>query len=241
MLLLIMRPFVATRVSAKIPPAPRKAIARISASKKQSIPALQVPQGKVVAFLERDTIFKQGEPARNAYYIQEGVVKLSVINNAGREAVVAILGTGNFFGEGCIAGQSRSLTTATAITPCTILIIEKGEVVRLLHEGHEFLDHFLEYILARHIRMEGDLADQLFNLSEKRLARTLLLLALAGARGQPQKVVPKLSQETLAEMIGTTRSRVNFFMNKFRKLGLIQYSNGEIRINESLLGIVIQD
>ena len=195
----------------------------------------------VAAFRRADTIFAQGGPARNAYYIQEGGVKLSVINEAGREAVLAILGPCNFLGEGFLAGHIRCMATATAIAPTTVRILEKGEMLRLLHENHEFLEHFIAFILARHMRVEGDLIDQLFNLSEKRLARTLLLLAHIATPGQPQNVVEKISQETLAEMIGTTRSRVNFFMNKFRRLGFIQYSRGEIRIHESLSNVVLHD
>jgi CRP/FNR family transcriptional regulator, cyclic AMP receptor protein len=231
----------ARRVSAKVSRSPRKANARSSASDKQFIYEAQVPQGKVAKFLESDTIFAQGGPARNAYYIQEGGVKLSVINKAGREAIVAILGPGNFFGEGCLAGQSHCIATATAIVPSTVRILEKGEVIRLLHQKREFFDHFIEYVLARHIRVEEDLIDQLFNISEKRLARTLLLLANVNAPGKPRNVVSNISQETLSKMIGTTRSRVNFFMNKFRKLGFIQYTDGEIRIHESLFNFVLHD
>ncbi len=173
-------------------------------------------------------------------YIQEGGVKLSVVNEGGKEVVVAILGPGDFLGEGCLAGQSICVATATAIGPTTALVIEKAEMIRVLHEEHEFSDRFIAYMLGRNIRVEEDLIDQLFNSSEKRLARTLLLLARYGAPGQPQKVLPKVSQETLAEMVGTTRSRVNFFMNKFRKLGFIEY-NGEIHVNNSLLTVVLHD
>jgi CRP/FNR family transcriptional regulator, cyclic AMP receptor protein len=173
-------------------------------------------------------------------YIHEGRVKLTVVNDTGKEAVVAILGPGDFLGEGCLAGQSICIGTATAIAPTTMLVIEKSEMIRVLHGEHEFSDRFIAYMLARNIRVEADLIDQLFNSSEKRLARTLLLLARYGASGQPQKVLPKISQEMLAEMIGTTRSRVNFFMNKFRKLGFIRY-NGEIHINASLLSVVLHE
>lgn len=202
---------------------------------------MKVPQGKIIKVRKSDTIFGQGDPARNAYYIQDGRVKLSVVNKAGREAVLAILGPGNFLDEECIAGQSHCLATATAIEPSTIRILEKGEVVRLLHEKHALLDRFIEYVVARHIRMEGDLIDQLFNLSEKRLARTLLLLAHGKAPGKQEKVISKISQETLAEMIGTTRARVNFFMNKFRKLGFIEYSKGEICIRDPLYHVLLDD
>ena len=191
-------------------------------------------------FRGKETIFAQGDPAKNVMYIQEGGVKLTVVNKPGKEAVVAILGPGDFFGEGCLAGQSICMATATAIAPTTVLVIEKNEMIRVLHEEHEFSDRFIAYMLARNIRVEEDLVDQLFNSSEKRLARTLLLLARYGAQGQPQKVLPKVSQEMLAEMIGTTRSRVNFFMNKFRKLGFIRY-DGEIHINDSLLSVVLHD
>lgn len=195
---------------------------------------------KVLKFQGKDTLFAQGDPAKNVLYIQEGGVKLTVINESGREAVVAILGPGDFLGEGCLAGQSVCMATATAIAPTTVLVIEKNEMIRVLHGEHEFSDRFIAHMLARNIRVEEDLIDQLFNSSEKRLARTLLLLARYGAPGLPQKVLPKVSQEMLAKMIGTTRSRVNFFMNKFRKLGFIQY-DGEIRVNDSLLSVVLHD
>lgn len=168
-------------------------------------------------------------------------MKLSATNQAGREAIVAILGPGDFIGEGFLSGKYHCIVTATAIAPTTVRIIEKDEMIRLLHEKREFFERFMAFILERHVRMQGDLIDQIFNLSEKRLARTLLLLAHVSARGQPERVVRRISQETLAEMIGTTRSRVNFFMNKFRKLGFIQYSDGEIRVHESLSEIVLQD
>jgi CRP-like cAMP-binding protein len=173
-------------------------------------------------------------------YIQEGGVKLTVLNEVGKEAVVAILGPGDFFGEGCLAGQLICMATATAIAPTTVLVIEKSEMLRVLHREHEFSDRFIVHMLARNIRVEEDLIDQLFNSTEKRLARTLLLLARFGAQSQPQKVLGKISQETLADMIGTTRSRVNLFMNKFRKLGFIKY-NGEIHVNNSLLSVVLHD
>jgi CRP-like cAMP-binding protein len=195
---------------------------------------------KVAKFRGKETIFSQGDPANDVMYIQEGGVKLTVVNETGKEAVVAILGPGNFFGEGCLAGQSVRMATATTIALTTVLVIEKHEVLRVLHEEHEFSDRFIAYTLARNARVEEDLIDQLFNSSEKRLARTLLLLARYGAQDQPQQVIPNVSQETLAEMIGTTRSRVNFFMNKFRKLGFIQY-NGEIHVNKSLLSVVLHD
>jgi CRP/FNR family cyclic AMP-dependent transcriptional regulator len=195
---------------------------------------------RVAEFLEKEAVFAQGDPATKVMYIQEGGVKLSVVNEIGKEAVVAILGPGDFFGEGCLAGQSVCMATATTIAPTTMLVIEKSEMIRVLHAEHEFSDRFITYILARNVRVEEDLIDQLFNSSEKRLARTLLLLARYGAQDQPQKVIPKVSQEMLAEMIGTTRSRVNFFMNKFRKLGFIHY-DGEIHVNNSLLSVVLHE
>jgi CRP/FNR family cyclic AMP-dependent transcriptional regulator len=195
---------------------------------------------RVVKFERKETVFAQGDPAKTVMYVQEGGVKLTVVNESGKEAVVAILGPGDFFGEGCLAGQSICMATATAIAPTSVLVIEKDEMIRVLHGEHEFSDRFIAHMLARNIRVEEDLVDQLFNSSEKRLARTLLLLARYGAQNQPQKVLPKISQEMLAEMIGTTRPRVNFFMNKFRKLGFIKY-NGEIRVNNSLLSVVLHD
>jgi CRP/FNR family transcriptional regulator, cyclic AMP receptor protein len=195
---------------------------------------------RVSQFQGQETVFSQGDPAKNVMYIREGGVKLTVVNEMGREAVVAILGPGDFFGEGCMAGQSICMATATAVAPTTVLVIEKKEMIRVLHGEHEFSDRFITYMLARNLRVEEDLIDQLFNSSEKRLARTLLLLARYGNQEQPQKVLPKVSQEMLAEMIGTTRSRVNFFMNKFRKLGFIEYDR-EIHVNPSLLSVVLHD
>src|ERR1700675_1322521 len=189
---------------------------------------------KVTEFGRKETIFSQGDICKDVLYIQEGGVRLSVVKEAGREAVVAILGPGDFFGEGCLAGQPIRIGTATAITPSAVLVIQKDEMLKVLHEEHALSDRFIRFMLARNIRIEEDLIDQLFNSSEKRLARTLLLLARYGKEDQPHGVLPKVSQETLAEMIGTTRSRVNFFMNKFRKLGFIQY-NGGLQINTSLL------
>jgi CRP/FNR family cyclic AMP-dependent transcriptional regulator len=195
---------------------------------------------KVAEFRRKETIFRQGDPSRNVMYIQNGGVKLSVINETGKEAVVAILGPGDFFGEGCLAGQSIRMGTATAVTSTDVLVIEKNEMLRVLHAEHGFSDRFISYMLARNIRIEEDLIDQLFNSSEKRLARTLLLLARYGKQDQPQRVLPKVSQELLAEMVGTTRSRVNFFMNKFRKMGFIKY-NGGLQINSSLLSVVLHE
>ena len=195
---------------------------------------------KVVEYRRSEKAYSQGDPATNVMYIQKGGIKLSVVNEVGREAVLAILGPGNFFGEGDMAGQLVRMGTATAIAPTTLLVIEKKEMIRVLHAEHAFSDRFIAYMLARNVRVEEDLIDQLFNSSEKRLARTLLLLARYGNQEQPQKVLPKVSQETLAEMIGTTRSRVNFFMNKFRKLGFIKY-NGGLHINTSLLSVVLHE
>ena len=198
--------------------------------------------GRVVRkFRGKETVFAQGALARNVMYILEGGVKLSVVNETGKEAVVAILGPGDFFGEGCLAGQSRCMATATTVAPTTVLVIEKDEMIRALHQEHAFSDRFIAYMLGRNIRVEEDLIDQLFNSSEKRLARTLLLLARYGKQGELQTKLPKISQEMLAEMIGTTRPRVNFFMNKFRKLGFIQYSNSQVHINKSLLSVVLHD
>ena len=231
--------------------APRRVSVKVSRSPKKAhpiIPAFDVQlfldsaglRRTVSKFEGKETIFAQGDGAENVMYIQEGGVKLTVVNESGKEAVVAILGPGDFFAEGCLAGQTICMATATAIASTTVLVIEKDEMIRVLHEEHEFSDRFIAYMLGRNMRVEEDLIDQLFNSSEKRLARTLLLLARYGAPGQPQKVLPKVSQEMLAEMIGTTRSRVNFFMNKFRKLGFIKY-NGEIHVNNSLLSVVLHD
>ena len=195
---------------------------------------------KVVEFQRNATIFAQGDPSNHVMYIQMGSVRLSVVNVVGKEAVVAMLGPGDFFGEGCLAGQKVCMGTATASTPTTVLAIERVEMARVLHGEHEFSDRFIKYMLSRNIRVEADLVDQLFNSTEKRLARTLLLLARYGREGQPQRVLAKISQETLAEMIGTSRSRVNMFMNKFKKLGFI-HSNGGLHINSSLLSVVLHE
>lgn len=195
---------------------------------------------RVMEFRKKETIFSQGDPSTDVLYIKEGGVKLSVLSEAGKEAVVALLSRGDFFGEGCLTGQSLRIGTATAITPTTILVIEKKEMARVLHREHEFSDRFISYLLGRNMRIEEDLVDQLFNSSEKRLARTLLLLAHYGKDDMPVKVLPKISQEMLAEMIGTTRSRVNFFMNKFKKLGFLKY-NGGLHIDKSLLSVVLHE
>jgi CRP/FNR family cyclic AMP-dependent transcriptional regulator len=195
---------------------------------------------RVEEFRKKQTIFSQGDSAESVMYVQNGSVKLTVVNEGGKEAVVAILGSGDFFGEGGMAGQKFRIATATAVLPTTVLIIEKDEMMRVLHTEHALSDRFILHILARNIRVEADLVDQLFNSTEKRLARTLLLLARYGQEDQSEKIFQRVSQETLAEMIGTTRSRVNMFMTKFRKLGFIEY-NGGIKINKSLLTVVLHE
>jgi CRP/FNR family cyclic AMP-dependent transcriptional regulator len=195
---------------------------------------------RVTRIARGGVVFPQGGPANSVFYIHEGSVKLTVLSSSGKEAVVAMLGPGDFLGEGCLAGQALRMGTATAVTATTCLRIPKREMVRTLHEQPEFSDRFIAHMLVRNIRIEEDLVDQLFNSSEKRLARTLLLLARYGKEDTTVRKLPKLSQETLAEMVGTTRSRVNFFMNKFRKLGFIEY-NGGLTINTSLLSIVLHD
>jgi CRP/FNR family transcriptional regulator, cyclic AMP receptor protein len=195
---------------------------------------------KIVKYSPREVVFSQGDQATHVLYVQDGGVRLSVISKTGREAVIAMLGRGDFFGEGCLAGQPFRMGTATAMAASTILIIEKEEMVRLLHGEPDLSDRFLSYVLSRNIRIEEDLVDQLFNSSEKRLARALLLLARYGKDDTPVHAIPNLSQQVLAEMVGTTRSRVNFFMNKFRKLGFIEY-NGGITIKKSLLSVVLHD
>lgn len=184
-------------------------------------------------------IFSQGDPATHVFYVQDGGVKLSVLSRGGKEAVVGVFATGDFFGEGCLAGQPRRMATASAMIPSAVLVVEKPAMIEVLHTQPTLAERFLAHMLARNIRVEEDLVDQLFNSSEKRLARTLLLLARYGKEDQPLRI-PKLSQETLAEMVGTTRSRVNFFMNKFRDLGFIEY-DGDIKVNSSLLTVVLHD
>jgi CRP/FNR family cyclic AMP-dependent transcriptional regulator len=196
----------------------------------------------VVRYDRGDAIFAQGEPCDHVMYIQTGGVKLSVLSKTGKEAVLAMLGPGDFFGEGCLAGQPFRMGSATAIIPSAILRVTKTKMVQLLHKQHEMSDRFISHMLTRNIRIEEDLVDQLFNSSEKRLARTLLLLARYGKQDKPVRVVPQISQETLAEMVGTTRSRVNFFLNKFKKLGFIEYvGEHPITINSSLLSVVLHD
>jgi CRP/FNR family cyclic AMP-dependent transcriptional regulator len=194
---------------------------------------------KISKYRRSAVIFSQGDPATDVFYIQEGSVKLSVLSRTGKEAVVGVLGPGDFFGEGCLAGQPRRMATASAMSPSAVLMIEKPKMLELLHTQPSLADRFLAHMLERNIRIEEDLVDQLFNSSEKRLARALLLLARYGKEDQPL-LVPKLSQETLAEIVGTTRSRINFFMNKFRDLGFIEY-NGDIKVNSALLTVVLHD
>jgi CRP-like cAMP-binding protein len=195
---------------------------------------------KTVEYRRAAVIFAQGDPCDSVMYIQKGAVRLSVLSHAGKEAIVAMLKSGDFLGEGALAGQRVRMGTATAVTAASILIVPKEQMMSLLHEQPVFSDRFIEYMLSRNIRIEEDLVDQLFNSSEKRLARMLLLLARYGKEDEPQQRLPKISQEMLAEMIGTTRSRVNFFMNKFRKLGFIDY-NGGLKINTSLLSVVLHE
>jgi CRP/FNR family transcriptional regulator, cyclic AMP receptor protein len=196
---------------------------------------------KVVAFPKKETVFTQGDAADSVFYIQEGKIRLTVVSKIGKEATLGILNRGEFFGEGGLAGQPLRMGSATALTDCELLRIEKKAMMEALHREHEFSDMFVAYLLARNIRYEEDLVDQLFNSSEKRLARILLLLAHFGKESVPETVIPKISQETLAEMIGTTRSRVSFFMNRFRKLGFVDYGEGGLQVHSSLLNIVLHD
>jgi len=201
-----------------------------------------IGEGRKFVFVpKKQTIFAQGDPSDAVFYIQNGKVKLTVVSNDGKEATIGILSEGDFFGEGCLAGQSRRMASATALTDAAVLRIEKSAMMRVLHREHTLSDMFVAYLLARNIRYEEDLVDQLFNSSEKRLARILLLLAHFGKEGTPETVVPKIGQETLAEMVGTTRSRVSFFMNRFRKLGFIDYNSKGLQVHSSLLNIVLHD
>jgi CRP/FNR family cyclic AMP-dependent transcriptional regulator len=195
---------------------------------------------KVIKYRRGETVFSQGDAASTVMYIQKGGVRLKVLNESGREAVVAMFGPCDFFGEGCMAAQPFRLATASTVTPTTLLEIQKAELLRALHAEHELSDLFIAYMLAHNIRVEEDLIDQLFNSTEKRLARTLLLLARYGEKAQPDSLLPNISQESLAGMIGATRGRVNLFMNKFRRLGFIEY-NGKIRVNRSLLTVVLHE
>ena len=195
---------------------------------------------KIVTYKPLAVVFAQGDPSDSVMYIQKGAIRLSVVSQSGKEAIVATLGPGDFLGEGALAAQRVRMGTATAISTTTILILPKKQMMQLLHDEPEFSNRFIAFMLSRNIRIEEDLVDQLFNSSEKRLARTLLLLARYGMADKPQAVLPKLSQEMLADMIGTTRSRVNFFMNKFRKLGFIEY-NGGLKIHTALLSVVLHE
>jgi CRP/FNR family transcriptional regulator, cyclic AMP receptor protein len=202
-------------------------------------------RGRTLAdYAKNHGVFLQGDPADSIFYIHKGKIKLTVVSQQGKEAVVAILGAGDFFGEGCLAGQSVRMASATALTECSIMRIEKASVIRVLHDQPAFSELLLHHLLSRNIRIEEDLVDQLFNSSEKRLARVLLLLANFGKEGKPELVIPKISQETLAEIIGTTRSRVSFFMNRFRKMGFIQYSGQQtegLEVHSSLLNVILHD
>jgi CRP/FNR family transcriptional regulator, cyclic AMP receptor protein len=201
----------------------------------------KIKGGKTLArYTPKKAIFSQGDPADSIFYIEKGKVKLGVVSKRGKEAVVALLGPGDFLGEGCLAGQPRQMASATPLTDCTIVRIQKEATVKALRDDPAFAEIFLAYLLLRNIRSQEDLVDQLFNSSEKRLARVLLLLANYGQEGTPVLVIEKLSQETLAEMVGTTRSRVSHFMNKFRKLGFIKY-NGSLEVNGSLLSVMLHD
>jgi CRP/FNR family cyclic AMP-dependent transcriptional regulator len=202
-----------------------------------------IGQGRtVVLFLRKQTILSQGDAADAVFYIQEGKVRLTVVSDRGKEATIGILSEGDFFGEGCLAGQTLRMASAAAMTDCNLLRIEKKAMMEVLHREHALSDMFVAYLLGRNIRYEEDLVDQLFNSSEKRLARVLLLLAHFGKAGVPETVIPKISQETLAEMVGTTRSRVSFFMNRFRKLGFVDYDGSSgLQVHSSLLNIVLQD
>lgn len=193
------------------------------------------------AYLADETVFSQGDPADAVFYIQRGKMKLTVVSKSGKEAVVAILPEASFFGEGCLAGQPLRMATASADQPSTILRVEKQAMVALLHRDPEFAERFLAYLLSRNMRMEADLVDHLFNSSEKRLARLLLLMANFGQESKPIPLIAKMSQETLAEMIGTTRSRVSYFMNRFREMGFIDYSGGGMQVNSSLVSVVLHD
>ena len=197
---------------------------------------------KILAFAKKQTIFSQGDPSDAVFYVRQGKVKLNVVSTIGKEATIAVLNEGDFFGEGCLTGQPLRLGSATAMTDCSVMRIEKQAMAKVLHREHAFADMFVAYLLTRNIRYEADLVDQLFNSSEKRLARVLLLLAHFGKDGKPETVIPMMSQETLAEMVGTTRSRVSFFMNKFRALGFVAYDGrNQLQVHSSLLNIILHD
>jgi CRP-like cAMP-binding protein len=216
------------KAEGKLPFDPKLFLARVEAGKTRA------------ELLRRQIIFSQGDPADAVFYIEKGRIELRVVSQQGKEAILATLGFSNFFGEGCLAGQPLRMTTAVAATEASVMRLEKSAMIAVLHDEPVFSALFISYLLTRNIRIEADLVDQLFNSSEKRLARLLLLLANFGKEGKPEEVIPKISQETLAEMVGTTRSRVSFFMNKFRKLGFIQY-NGGLSVHSSLLNVILHD
>ena len=202
----------------------------------------KIGSGKTTAeYADKQTIFSQGDPANAVFYLESGKVKLTVVSKRGKEAVIAIVNHANFFGEGCLAGQQLRMCRAEAMQHATIVRVDKATMIRTLHEQPKFAELFIAYLLSRNIRIEEDLVDQLFNSSEKRLARLLLMLAQYGKESKPETVIPKISQETLAEMIGTTRSRVSFFMNRFRKMGFLEYNPGELHVHSSLLNVVLRD
>jgi CRP/FNR family transcriptional regulator, cyclic AMP receptor protein len=202
----------------------------------------KVGDGRTIAKYRRnEVVFAQGDLADAVFYIQKGKAKLAVVSDRGKEAVVAILGAGEFCGEGCLAGQPRRIATVTAMTECMIMRLRKTSIIRVLHDEPAFSEMFISHLLTRTIRVEADLVDQLFNSSEKRLARLLLLLANLGKEGRPEPITVKISQETLAEMVGTTRSRVSFFMNKFRRLGFVDYNGGGLEVHSSLLNVILRD
>ncbi len=209
--------------------APREFLASIGAGR------------KALSFSKKETIFTQGDPADAVFYIQKGKVRLTVVSRIGKEATLGVMVEGDFFGEGCLAGQSLRMIAATAMTDCELLRIDRKAMMLALHKEQSFSELFVAYLLARNIRYQEDLVDQLFNSSEKRLARVLLLLARFGKEGAPETVIPQISQETLAEMVGTTRSRVSFFMNRFRKLGFVKYGESGLQVHSSLLNIVLHD
>lgn len=196
---------------------------------------------KTVSFPKKETVFSQGSSADSVFYIQAGTVKLTVVSKGGKEATIGILNPRDFFGESCLAGQPLRMSSATTMTQCSLTTIDRKSMLEMLHRESEFSDMFVGYLLSRNIRYEADLVDQLFNSSEKRLARMLLLLAQFGKEGRKDQVIPKVSQETLAEMVGTTRSRVSFFMNRFRKLGFVDYNAGGMEVHSSLLHVVLHD
>ena len=200
-----------------------------------------VGDGRTVAsFRKNQKVYSQGDPADAVFYLQKGKVKVCVISEQGKEAVIALHGDGDFFGEGCLNGHAQRMATVVAVTECVVMRLEKAAIVRVLHDEPEFSELFISYLLSRNLRIEEDLIDQLFNSSEKRLARVLLLMANLGKEGKPERIITKVSQETLAEMVGTTRSRISFFMNKFRKLGFVKY-NGGLEVHNSLLNVALHD